>query len=293
MPVSNTSQSGLKLRDFSIFHRAGRLALFANRIALLSLPTEPGVLVCVMRQVAAGALDATSAATVLGCSVGALEEARAAFEGCGALALRRSSTSTQADGMELQAERRFAAALEAALRGGRRENCASRRGAPPPRAEELAAIGALDQAHCRWDAVPSWELAPPEAVVGEVGEASEAEGVGEPATGCDSDEQQEPQQRWVLGGSAAASAERAAHLRYVREKSEPALRWALHQAGLLLERRRQTATTPPRVLLDIGCGRGDLTLALARAHPALRLVGLDSNACALAAARARRGGGAA
>jgi len=287
MPVSNTSQSGLKLRDFSIFHRAGRLALFANRIALLSLPTEPGVLVCVMRQVAAGALDATSAATVLGCSVGALEEARAAFEGCGALALRRSSTSTQADGMELQAERRFAAALEAALRGGRRENCASRRGAPPPRAEELAAIGALDQAHCRWDAVPSWELAPPEAVVGEVGEASEAEGVGEPATDCDSDEQQEPQQRWVLGGSAAASAERAAHLRYVREKSEPALRWALHQAGLLLERRRQTATTPPRVLLDIGCGRGDLTLALARAHPALRLVGLDSNACALAAARAR------
>ena len=130
------------------------------------------------------------------------------------------------------------------------------------------------------------ELAPAEAVVGEVGEVGEAEGAGEPATECGPGGSQVPQQRWALGGSAAASAERAAHLRYVRERSEPALRWALHQAGLLLERRRQTAATPPRALLDIGCGR-DLTLALARAHPALRLVGLDSNACALAAARAR------
>ena len=285
--------SGVRVTGTLGVSRQGHLALFASRIELLSLPTEPGVLVCVMRQVAAGALDATSAAAALGCSVGALEEARAAFEGCGALVLRHSSTSTQADGMELQAERRFAAALEAALRGGRRENCASRRGAPPPRAEELAALGALERAHGRWDAVPSWELAPPEAMVGEVsevgevGEVGEAEGADEPATDSDSIEQQEQQQRWVLGGSAAASAERAARLRYVREKSEPALRWALHQAGLLLERRRQTATAPPRVLLDIGCGRGDLTLALARAHPALRLVGLDSNACALAAARAR------
>ena len=148
-------------------------------------------------------------------------------------------------------------------------------------------MGALEQAHCRWDAAPSWELAPAEAVVGEVGEVGEAEGAGEPATECGPGGSQAPQQRWVLGGSAAASAERAAHLRYVRERSEPALRWALHQAGLLLERRRQTAATPPRALLEIGCGRGDLTLALARAHPALRLVGLDSNACALAAARAR------
>ena len=240
-----------------------------------------------MRQVAVGALDATSAARALGCSVGALAEARAAFEGCGALVRRDGSTSTQADAVELQAERRFVAALEAALRGGRREKCASRRGAPPARAEELAAMGALEHAHCRWDSVPSWELAPAEAVVGEVGEVGEAEGAGEPATECGPGGSQAPQQRWVLGGSAAASAERAAHLRYVRERSEPALRWALHQAGLLLERRRQTAATPPRALLEIGCGRGDLTLALARAHPALRLVGLDSNACALAAARAR------
>ena len=137
-----------------------------------------------MRQVAVGALDATSAARALDCSVGALAEARAAFEGCGALVRRDGSTSTQADAVELQAERRFVAALEAALRGGRREKCASRRGAPPARAEELAAMGALERAHCRWDAVPSWELAPAEAVVGEVGEVGEAEGAGEPATEC-------------------------------------------------------------------------------------------------------------
>ena len=39
--------------------------------------------------------------------------------------------------------------------------------------------------------------------------------------------------------------------------------------------------------LDVCCGRGDLTLGLARRHPALRVVGVDSSESSLAAARGR------
>ena len=104
----------------------------------------------------------------------------------------------------------------------------------------LAALAALERTHGGWAAEPAWELAPEEDAV--VGEAEDGDGRA-PACG-------EPQ-RWVLGSSAAASAERAARLRYVREKSVPGLRWAMHQVGLLLEHRRRAAGSPPRVLLDL------------------------------------------
>ncbi len=258
--------SGVRASGVLDLSQHGQLALFAESVQLLSLPTEPGILLSALRQRSAGALDTAAAAAALGCSVAALEEAGAAFEGGGA-SLR--SSAAQTDG--LLEERRFSAALEAALRGGRREKCASRRGAPPPRPAELTALGRLLAAPggaVGVEPVQSWGLAPPSALVGEVEEEELLEGA---AAGP-----------WVLGGSAAASAERAARLLYVHEKVEPALRWALLQVEELIEKRPGA-----RALLDVGCGRGDIALSLARRHPKLHVIGLDSNATALATARAR------
>lgn len=59
----------------------------------------------------------------------------------------------------------------------------------------------------------------------------------------------------------------------------------------LMARVRPGADTswgpPPRVVVDLGCGDGPLTLSLARRWPTARMVGIDSSPEMLAAARSR------
>ena len=85
--------SGVRASGVLDLSQHGQLALFAESVQLLSLPTEPGILLSALRQRSAGALDTAAAAAALGCSVAALEEAGAAFEDGGA-SLRSSAAQT-------------------------------------------------------------------------------------------------------------------------------------------------------------------------------------------------------
>jgi SAM-dependent methyltransferase len=57
--------------------------------------------------------------------------------------------------------------------------------------------------------------------------------------------------------------------------------------GLTERLLARTREFPFRHALDIGCGAGELSLALARGHPQARVVGVDVSASLIAAARAR------
>ena len=54
-----------------------------------------------------------------------------------------------------------------------------------------------------------------------------------------------------------------------------------------MQARASSARGPARTLLDLGCGRADFSLLLARAFPALRVLGVDDNPAAIAHARER------
>ena len=81
-------------------------------------------------------------------------------------------------------------------------------------------------------------------------------------------------------------AEAALRLKYVGEKKVPQLRWVLHQLHGLMRARARAGARVRRVV-DLGCGRADLSLLLARLHPHVRVLALDSNEAAVADARAR------
>ncbi len=58
-------------------------------------------------------------------------------------------------------------------------------------------------------------------------------------------------------------------------------------SGLTQRLLERIETSDARAVLDIGCGAGELSLAIARARPAARVVGVDISADLVAAARAR------
>ena len=135
----------------------------------------------------------------------------------------------------------------------------------PPRlsGDELAEVGALRAEHAgAWPPTPEAALAPlDETTLGALHPA-----------------------RALPAG--LGDAEAALRLKYVGEKKVPQLRWVLHQLHGLM-RARARAGAPVRRVVDLGCGRADLSLLLARLHPHVRVLALDSNEAAVADARAR------
>jgi SAM-dependent methyltransferase len=68
--------------------------------------------------------------------------------------------------------------------------------------------------------------------------------------------------------------------------------WALTDrsfAGLTEQLLGRIAGVPGDTVLDVGCGAGELSLALARARPRAQIIGLDLSAHLVAAARERAG----
>ena len=83
---------------------------------------------------------------------------------------------------------------------------------------------------------------------------------------------------------------------YYRDKKLPQLRWMLHQAVALIHARARAAhqtadsvlTSSARdMVVDLGCGKGDLTLLLAAALPTWRILGVDTNPDAIGSASSR------
>ena len=67
--------------------------------------------------------------------------------------------------------------------------------------------------------------------------------------------------------------------------------FASHRGRPFADLVARVGATDPRVVVDLGCGDGPLTLGLARRWPDARIVGVDSSAEMLAAARAHDGAG--
>jgi hypothetical protein len=84
-------------------------------------------------------------------------------------------------------------------------------------------------------------------------------------------------------------AELAVRTSYLRSKKLPQLRWMLHHVRALLEARRAAAGVRRMMtVIDLGCGKGDLTLLLAAAlRRSVHVLGVDTNASAITTARER------
>jgi trans-aconitate 2-methyltransferase len=77
------------------------------------------------------------------------------------------------------------------------------------------------------------------------------------------------------GGSAAADWDPATYLRFGDERARP-----------FLDLLARVGAVAPSVVVDLGCGEGELTASLARRWPGARITGVDSSATMLAAAAA-------
>ena len=236
--------------------RSGELTLFGTSVALLGLPpADPPAALAALQLVDSNALTEADAAAALGCSVAAIVELRAVLrvgDGGGAA-------------LCAQAETRLVAALEVALRGGRKERCERRR-APPFGAEQLAQLDALAAAH------------PAHVVAAEVAKADAAvafDDVAAPAAAAD-----------LLGASASAAVSAAARLRWVREARAAELGFFVRHVTELLDARRRRRGGGGSTVVELLCGRGELCLRLAAADPSLCCVGVESNAEAVSNARA-------
>jgi trans-aconitate 2-methyltransferase len=77
------------------------------------------------------------------------------------------------------------------------------------------------------------------------------------------------------GSSAAADWDPATYLRFGGERARP-----------FLDLLARVGAVAPSVVVDLGCGEGELTASLARRWPGARITGVDSSATMLAAAAA-------
>ena len=159
----------------------------------------------------------------------------------------------------------------------------------PPRfgADERRLLAVMGAQYAAWHVKPSTELASAELVSGW------QQGALDPERGL------------PRGLSADESAVRLA---YLREKKIPQARWMLHQIDNLLRQETGERVTDRscvtdrrvtdgrvtdktragrRLIVDLGCGRGDFTLLLACAHPQISILGIDTNAQAVGAAAQR------
>lgn len=230
--------------------RRGELSVFASTLELVGLPPEPAAVAKAAQLVMCGDLDAAVAASALGCERPSFDAVVHALEAAG---------GDDQESMCRQAVRSCAASL-----------CAGqhRRHRPQHFAKaQLDALRSLHEEHATWRPVAETELFPwDEASLGEL----------DPERGLP---------------SGLPAAEREVRCRYIRNKKVPQLRWMLRQVGAVLRQRNAAATggggAPATRLLDLGCGRADFSLMVARCFPMLQVLGLDTNPAAIDTARQR------
>ena len=235
--------------------RTGEPTLFAAAGRLLALPADPVAVLMAGGYVVYGELALESAAAALGCDAAALAEVSDALEASAGL-----PEASLGDGPTTGDARRAARLLASSLSSrGPRER--------PPRftATERSLLVQIGARAAGWDPravselVPAAELAP--LLLGAL----------------------DPE-RGIPAGLPAA--EDALRRRYVRTKKLPQLRWMLHQVGGLL-REREARGKRARVVADLGCGKGDLAMALAAWLPGLTVMCVDVNPAAIRDAKAR------
>ena len=227
--------------------RRGELSIFASTLELVGLPPEPAAVAKAAQLVACGVLDAAVATSALRCERPSFDAVVHALEAAG---------GDDQESACRQAVRSCAASL-----------CAGqhRRHRPQHFAKsQLDALRSLHEAHAAWRPVAETELYPwDEASLGEL----------DPERGLP---------------SGLAPAEREVRCRYIREKKVPQLRWMLSQVGTVLRQRSAAGSGAPATrLLDLGCGRADFSLMVARCFPLLQVLGVDTNPAAIDTARQR------
>lgn len=70
---------------------------------------------------------------------------------------------------------------------------------------------------------------------------------------------------------------------------DPLLKWVMHEEGFKRRLVQHANIQPDMQILDLGCGTGTLTLMLKRAHPDVKVIGLDADVQVLDLARAKAG----
>lgn len=70
---------------------------------------------------------------------------------------------------------------------------------------------------------------------------------------------------------------------------DPLLKWIMHEESFKRRMIRQANIQPDMQVLDLGCGTGTLTLMLKKAHPDVKVIGLDADVQVLDLARAKAG----
>ena len=263
-------RSGLCIHGTPGRTKRGEVSIYAVEIHLQSLPPEPDAVLKAARLVASSLITAGTAAAALGLSGDEMERIVHAVE-----AGEGSATSAE-PGTPLGADR-LARQLSAQLRGGPRNRVR------PPHfaAADLSVLFTLGSEHTRWATEPADEPTADEPTADD-STADEPTAAG-------------PIDTWLHGAlhpehgipAGLSPAETEVRRAYIHTKKLPQMRWMLAQLdGLLAHRARHRQA---RTVVDLGCGKGDLTLLLATARPALEVIGIDTNASAVTSALARAG----
>ena len=282
LPLLLRLRSGLTVRGVPGHTLSGALSLFASRLELRSLPPDPPGLLRTAQLVSCAALTLTSAAAATGAAAEDLDEIVRAIdeeEASGVPTTRAGSESTDDSSCASPVDR-LCRQLSSRLRSG-----GTRRHRPPKFSKDELVL--LDRLSGQWPAAEwpvhaSTQLAPASLV------ASCLRGTLAPENGI-------PRE--------LPAAEAAVRLAYVRDKKVPQLRWMLSHvlemlaacdgAGSTEEPRASRDDEPNkprherRLIVDLGCGKGDFALLLAAALPNRAVLGVDTNREAIAAATTR------
>jgi hypothetical protein len=245
--------------------RRGELSLFASGLALLRLPAESDAVLACARLVAAGIMPVATAGRLIGCDTRAVGELAHAIEG--------TSEAVWAGGADGNGGSAGGSSAADSLRCAARALASSvlgRRNRRRPARFHKAEVGGLARLTAEHGLPWPVEMEDRLVALGEISRGGLHPEAGLPSV-CEADSRLRSQ--------------------YIHRKKVPQLRWMLAQLETLLSHRTAHGTTRA-VVLDLGCGRADLTLLIAARHPSARVVGLDSNALSLRSAveRARAAG---
>jgi len=257
--------------------RRGEMSLFASSIAILRLPPEADAVLACARLAAASEMSVAAAARLLGCDALAMGEVVHAVETAawdGAEAGADDSEAGETGPTAQRAARELASAL------------AGRRMRARPARYLKAELGTLDRLAAAHGF--AWPMGP------------------ESSLDCrlaDLDEQALGDLHPARGLPPVGEAEAKLRAQYIERKKLPQLRWMLAQIDAVIAERcgggvgaagagagtggSVACGEAPLTILDLGCGRADLTLLLAARYPSFRVVGLDSNDSSLQSAVAR------
>ena len=261
----------------------GELSLFAVKLVLLRVPPDADGIIMCAKLVAAGEMATDAAAGLLRCDPDAMGEVSHAIEAAGDDAWDGSAQlqevedgiqdldtamltlGDQDDGVAPTALliRRASRKLAAALTGRRIR-------ARPARYLKVG-VNTLDRLTVTHQ-LP-WSM---ERVDTMVDLEEDSLGVIHPANGL----------------PEIKEADAMLRQQYIQRKKLPQLRWMLAQIEAVLSERGSSAwkcglEDSPITILDLGCGRADLTLLIAARHPSAHVIGLDSNESSLSSAMQR------